>query len=213
MSKKGFKHSKETKEKMSEAHKGMKKPWLSINPNMKGKHHSEETKIKISKIKKGFKHSEETKIKMSKSQKGRKLSEEHKRKISMAHKGKQLNPNTMFKKGNKHPSWKGGKSIEHYDESFNNKFKRAIRKRDNQVCMLCFIHKEKLKKALGVHHINYDKLLSIPQNCISLCNSCHMKTNFNRKHWIKLFQSILNEKYGYEYESNTLEIKLDIKEK
>ena len=104
-----------------------------------------------------------------------------------------------FLGGEKHYNWQGGKSFEPYDKSFNNQFKRAIRKRDNQICRLCGIHREKLKKALSIHHINYDKKLTIPQNCISLCNKCHTKTNFNREQWIKFFQGLLNEKYGYEY--------------
>ncbi len=97
-------------------------------------------------------------------------------------------------------SWRGGISFEPYDRTFNNKFKRLIRKRDNQICMLCGIHREKLNRALDVHHINYDKLLSIKENCISLCGSCHMKTNFNRKHWIRLFQDLLFERYDYSYD-------------
>ena len=101
--------------------------------------------------------------------------------------------------GDKSNLWRGGKSFEPYDKSFNNKFKREIRERDNQICMLCGIHREKLKTALHVHHINYNKLLSILQNCISLCSSCHKKTDFNREHWTKLFQSLLSEKYRYEY--------------
>lgn len=98
-----------------------------------------------------------------------------------------------------HPNWLGGKSFEPYSLNFNNKFKRYIRKRDNQVCMICGIHREKLNKSLPIHHINYDKKLSIPQNCISLCNSCHMKTNYNRKYWIKFFHNLLSEKYSYKY--------------
>lgn len=57
----------------------------------KGKHHSEETKKKISQTQKGKHHSEEARKKMSKTRKGKKcgpLSEEQKRKISEALKGK-----------------------------------------------------------------------------------------------------------------------------
>ncbi len=89
-----------------------------------------------------------------------------------------------------------------YDQGFDPAFKRLIRKRDNQICMLCGIHREKLNKALFIHHINYNKEMSIPQNCLSLCNSCHTKTNSNRKYWISFFQSLLSEKYGYEYSKN-----------
>lgn len=81
--------------------------------------------------------------------------------------------------------------------------------RDNQICMMCLIHREKLNEALNIHHINYNKLLSIPQNCISLCRVCHPKTNFNRKQWIEFFQSLLSNKYNYEY-SNKNEITIDM---
>jgi hypothetical protein len=102
--------------------------------------------------------------------------------------------------GEVHPNWRGGISFEPYNEKFDNKFRREIRQRDNQICMLCGIHKEKLNRALQVHHINYDKQSSIKENCISLCNSCHTKTNFNRESWTNFFQSILSKTYGYSYD-------------
>ena len=143
---------------------------------------------------------------------------EHRKRISKARIGmkfpkhsefmKKNNPTTrkeireLFSKmriGKGNHQWQGGISFEPYDKKFNNQFKRAIRKRDNKICMLCGIHREKLTRALNIHHINYNKLLTIPQNCISLCLSCHIKTNGNREHWIKFFQSLLSERYGYEY--------------
>ena len=107
-------------------------------------------------------------------------------------------------KGENHHNWLGGKSFEPYDKTFNNRFKRLIRKRDNQICLMCGKHREKLKRALNVHHINYDKKLSILQNCISLCDSCHMTTNFNRKHYTKFFQDLLTDLYGYKYEEGDI---------
>ncbi len=109
--------------------------------------------------------------------------------------------------------WQGGESFEPYNKNFNNRFKRMIRKRDNQICMLCNIHREKIRRALNVHHINYNKLLSIPENCICLCDTCHGKTHFKRKHWMNFFQSILKEKYNYIYsEKNEPIIDINIKE-
>lgn len=64
------------------------------NLHKKGKHHSEETKKKISDSEKGKKLSEETKRKMSEANKGKQFmlgkhfSEEHRKKLSEAHKGK-----------------------------------------------------------------------------------------------------------------------------
>lgn len=153
---------------------------------------------------------------------GNSLPEEAKRKISSFRLGKtyedlfgKVNAEKLkdklskIREGEKSVWWKGGKSFEPYDKSFNNKFKRAIRRRDNQVCMLCGIHKEKLNRALDVHHIDYNKLNTFQQNCISLCISCHTKTNENRNHWTKFFQSFLTERYNYEYTQEG-EIKLNI---
>ena len=106
------------------------------------------------------------------------------------------------KTGELSSNWLGGKSFEPYNKSFNNKFKQAIRKRDNQICMLCGIHREKLKRALDVHHINYNKKLTTPQNCISLCIKCNIIVNKDREIWTKHFQSLLNERYDYLYSEN-----------
>jgi len=72
------------------------------NKSMLGKHHSEETKRKISKAHKGMKISEKTRKKLSKGHKGKHHSEETKKIMSEAHKGKY--------KGEKNPAWKGGKT-------------------------------------------------------------------------------------------------------
>ena len=119
---------------------------------------------------------------------------------------------SLLRSGDKSYLWKGGKSFEPYDKCFNNKFKRAIRKRDNQVCMLCGIHREKLRRALDVHHIDYNKLNTFPQNCISLCQSCHTKTNENREEWTKLCQTLMTKRYNYQY-SNNGDLMINIGEK
>ena len=84
----GHEVSDETKQKMSEK---AKLRTSEENP-FYGKHHSNETKTKISEANKGRKHSEESKKKMSDIRKGRKSpmegkqhSEETKRKISKNH--------------------------------------------------------------------------------------------------------------------------------
>ena len=38
------------------------------------------------------------------------------------------------------------------------------------------------------NHIDYDKDNLDPKNLISLCKSCHMKTNHNRAYWINYFK-------------------------
>ena len=173
-------HSEEIKQLLSEMRMGKNNP-------MYGKKQSKEHREKISKGNKGKKKTEEWKNMMSKKLKGRYFSKETREKISKKCRAE----NNHF--------WRGGISFEPYNKYFNNKFKRAIRKRDNQICMLCGIHREKLNTSLSVHHINYNKLLSLKENCISLCKSCHTRTNSNREHWTKFFQSLLSERYGYNY--------------
>ena len=51
------------------------------------KHHSEETRKKMSEAQKGKQLSEDTRKKIAEARKGKRLSEEHKRKLSEAHKG------------------------------------------------------------------------------------------------------------------------------
>ena len=88
----GYKHSEETKLKLSEG--------------QKGKHHSEESKHKIREARKGKTRSEETKHKMSIANKGKPLTEEHKHKLSEFNKGKKASEETrrkigLIKRGNK----------------------------------------------------------------------------------------------------------------
>ena len=140
---------------------------------------------------------------------GYKLTEDQKENFSKIKKElyKEGKIKNTFKSGSEHPNWNGGTQYDPYDKTFNNKFKNLVRKRDNQICMACGSHREKLKKALHIHHVNYDKLMSIPQNCISLCIPCHMTTNFNRKYWITFFQNLLRDRYDYQYSDNKIIMK------
>jgi hypothetical protein len=100
--------------------------------------------------------------------------------------------------GENSPRWKGGISYDPYNIHFK-RIKNKIRERDNQVCMNCGIHREKLNMSLDVHHIDYNKDNSIEQNLISLCRRCHGITNINKKYWIDLFQEKLSKSYNYVY--------------
>ena len=92
---KEYKHSEETKKKISESHRGKKCPWLIGNKHSLGKKHSMEHKKKMSKLMTGRIHSEKSKRKMSKSliqhwvgrEKRNFHTEEFKKKLSKRNKG------------------------------------------------------------------------------------------------------------------------------
>jgi len=86
-----------------------------------------------------------------------------------------------FMVGENSPLWFHG--VRDYPATFNRKFKDMIRERDNYTCAIC--------KEYGneVHHVNYVKTDTVPENCITLCKSCHCKTNHSREHWMSILTS------------------------
>lgn len=204
-----------------------------IKETLKGKHNSPTTEFKKGQFQGktyeeiyGKEKAIKTKGKISQSEKGKIVSEESKEKMKVARLGKSWEEIMGKEKaeelrikhskfmsenqfGENNPSWAGGKSYEPYDKKFCNKFKHLIRKRDNYICMKCNKHQEKEQRSLEVHHINYDKLCSLPQNCVTLCHKCNVEANRNRECWTKFFQSLLAERYGYKY-SESREIILEV---
>jgi len=169
-----------------------------LSESGKGRHHSEESKLKMRKpklithpawnkglnktdqrvkkyirkrLEKGYKHSEETKIKLSESHKGK----------TTWNKGKIL---PQFSREN-HPNWLGGKSFEPYTTDWTKTLKRSIRERDKYTCQNC--GKPQEEETFHIHHIDYNKENCNPINLITLCHSCHTKTNHHRDKWMKYF--------------------------
>jgi len=139
------------------------------------------------------------------------VSLEKRKMISVAQLGKKQSKESNKKRrisllGPKNHQWLGGISFKKYTSDFNTIFKEYIRNRDSYRCIKCNIFEQDAKKLynqrLCIHHIDYNKKNSIFQNCCSLCLRCHMESNFNRSSWIIFFQSLLCEKYGYEYSKN-----------
>lgn len=83
--------------------------------------------------------------------------------------------------GDKHSNWKGGIQYKPYPVDWTETLKRAIRERDRYTCQLC--GKQQGDITHDVHHIDYDKTNCNPDNLITLCKCCHVKTNYNRKKW------------------------------
>ena len=74
-----------------------------------------------------------------------------------------------------------------YPDVFNKALKSKIFKRDNYTCQICKKH----GGILNCHHIDYNKQNCEEGNLITLCVSCHMKTNFHRLVWKSYFNKIL----------------------
>ncbi len=69
---------------------------------------------------------------------------------------------------------------------FWHKIRKLICQRDQHTCQECGVSISDGKR-INVHHIDYDITNNNPDNLISLCSSCHTKTNFNRIDWINYF--------------------------
>jgi len=195
---------------------------VKVSTALKGKIFSEEHRKNISLSKIGIPSWNKGKHRywISGTRKGHKfgpMNEEHREKIREAFIGKNKgmiawNKGKTFPEysGENNPAWLGGKSFEPYTKDFNKSFKEAIKQRDGFMCLKCGLREEDNKKlfnhSLNVHHINYDKNLSIKENCCSLYTRCHIETNTNRESWKKFYQSLLSERYGYKYSEDGLPI-------
>lgn len=84
--------------------------------------------------------------------------------------------------------WEPSKSP--YGRGWTPDFKAKIRKRDSDKCVLC-----ESTDRLAVHHIDYHKTNCREDNLITLCISCHGKTNHgDRRQWQVRFFAILVER-------------------
>ena len=93
--------------------------------------------------------------------------------------------------GKNNGNWQGGISFELYSIEFNNKLKRKIRKRDNNICQLC--NKRKYGEELAVHHIDYNKKNCKEYNLIALHRKCNFVVNANRDYWFAYFTYIMED--------------------
>ena len=194
---KGFKHSEETKKKISDNKKG-KKP-VGGTLDVLARNRFKKGQIPWNKNKKQLKTTgdlnpskrEDVRLKISRALKGRIFSDDWKNNISKGKKGKKSSQGFIDKCKlrvlEKNSNWKGGKSFEPYSLEFNKNLKEAIRNRDGRKCQICGQTELDSIRNLSVHHIDYDKRNCNPDNLISLCHKCHSRTNGKRSFWISFF--------------------------
>ena len=147
--------------------------------------------------KNGFKHTEDAKKKISIAGTGRTHSEKTRRLLSIINTGKRHSEEVKSKlasyKGDKSANWRGGKSFEPYTSEWTKKLRENISDRDCYICQGCGTEYQSTTTKLHVHHIDYDKSNCSVDNLITLCISCHMKTNFNRDFWQERLSLLIAE--------------------
>jgi len=187
MPKKGYKQSREHyKKTIKNLLKSQKNPYIRTKAIRKknsdslkghigyftGKQHSEKTKRKISKL----------------------------RKARLKELGYLNSTKTRLKMSNslrKRSLLKSSHYVTGYPKKYNKTLKDKIRKRDNYTCQNQVCNKKQGKRLLDIHHIDYNKENCNPNNLITLCMSCHAKTNTKRKYWINYFKKLMRHWINY----------------
>jgi hypothetical protein len=159
-------HSEETKQRISKGNKDKPKPEgfgktmkerLKNQPSFfKGKKHSEETKLKMSKIAKNKKLSEETKQKIGKLHKGKITSEVTKLKMSKSHVGIPRSEETRLKISLSSKGRVPKKAIESMSFKILNYETNVIYKSFNECCRVL-----KISATKGYNLIKQNKLIKI----------------------------------------------------
>ena len=86
----------------------------------------------------------------------------------------------LHQMGKNNSNWRGGTNHLPYSYNWHN-ISLEIRQRDNNQCQICNKYGDE------VHHIDYNKQSTDSDNLITLCDSCHGKTNGNRDYWYAYF--------------------------
>lgn len=175
------------KKKNSNALKGRNITWGSkISDTLKGRTLSEETKNKIGKSLSGRKRPRH-----SRRMKGFRNPMWGKKRSDLVEYNKKYKSEQI--KGFKNPMWildRNQRFAPYTEKHFDKDIRQKIFEEQDGKCGHC----GGKDYPLHFHHIDYDKQNDERRNKIFLCISCHMKTNYNRDHWQKIYESKLLKK-------------------
>ena len=140
---------------------------------MLGKHHTEQTKLKISQSSKGTSRNSGINNPF----------------YGKIHSSELIENKRKRWQGRGNPCYRDGNYPEPYPLIFNNEIKRKIRKRDSYICQLC--GEIERVKAHCIHHIDYNKNNNVDCNLITLCVRCNSRVNIYRDKWCDYFIALL----------------------
>ena len=174
----GHSVSNETREKLRRILTGRKMSQEAIANMKRGIANSEKAKNKDY----SFRRTDEWRARQSKKLKGKKFTDAHRAALAEAQQRRRVTEGCVERVTEYTTDW---------DEiRFN------VYKRDNWICQECGIKTTNArpfsKTTICCHHIDYKKENNEESNLITLCSSCHSKTNFSREDWTKYF----SEKVG-----------------
>jgi len=99
--------------------------------------------------------------------------------------------------GKKNHNWNNGSSFISYPPEFSRALKTRILKRDNCVCQYCGTTQKqelkRIKRKLTIHHIDYNKFNNKENNLITLCMKCNIMVNRDRVDWMNYFQELIKK--------------------
>jgi 5-methylcytosine-specific restriction endonuclease McrA len=157
-----------------------------------GRHASEETRKTISIAqKKRYQRIEEREA-ASIIQKKRYENPEERAKLAsqQANYWARIESHVKFSGPNNH-RWRGGIAFQPRGQDWTGDLRAMIRDRDGHLCQNPSCYKPENGRRHPVHHIDYDKNNSNPENLITLCIPCHAKTtDGDREHWTTYLQAL-----------------------
>lgn len=189
-SRKGYRASEETRDKMRKNNTGVGNPFY-------GRKHTDATRKKMSEAPRPD-HFCET-MRRNALSRGPQSPETIRKRIKSCNRPEVRAIRSLKAKANsmgeKNPHWLGGISFEPYDPKFNDILKELIRQRDDYTCQLCGASQNGRKHS--VHHIDYNKKYSVVANLVTLCVPCHTVTSYNRDYWMMHFIDLFIERGIY----------------
>lgn len=121
------------------------------------------------------------------------MTKKTKLKMSLSAKNRLINPEN-------HNNYIDGRSFLPYSIEFTKFKKEQIKQRDNYQCQNCSMTEEEHIVVIGygltIHHIDYDKMNCDDKDLITLCLSCNIRANYNRRYWQEYYERKIEEKYN-----------------